>query len=163
GGRQHPGGARGHGRHLRRPLLLPPRPPLGAVPRRLRRRVPGAPELAAGGEGRAGHLAGAGRGHGPQAGPDLPGDREFPPGVRLVAVLSATATLPLAAILLLLALPGGAQTPQAAPAPSVLDTNKAVVRRYIEEVLAGGDLKVLDTLVAPDYSDSSPGAEAGIG
>jgi predicted ester cyclase len=78
--------------------------------------------------------------------------------------------LALAGLLLLLALPGRAQTPPPppeppppAPAAPALEANKALVRRYIDEVLAGGDLKVLDTLVAPDYADSSPGADEGRG
>lgn len=40
--------------------------------------------------------------------------------------------------------------------------NKAVVRRYIEEVLSRGDLRKLDEIVAPDYADSSPGADEGL-
>lgn len=79
------------------------------------------------------------------------------------------------ALLLALALPGQAQeppapaNPPAATAPSSspsspIDANKALVRRYIEEALSGGDLKVLDQLVAPDYVDSSSGgAENGRG
>ncbi|HXO21876.1 MAG TPA: ester cyclase [Thermoanaerobaculia bacterium] len=74
------------------------------------------------------------------------------------------------ACLLLLTLPAFAQTPPepspspAAPAtapPSTaasLEANRAVVRRYIEEVLSAGDWKALDQLVAPTYVDSSPGA-----
>jgi predicted ester cyclase len=74
---------------------------------------------------------------------------------------SSRALVP-AVLLLALALPGRAQ--EAPPAPAdPLAGNKAVVRRYIEEVLSGGDLKVLDQLVAPDYVDSSPSAEAGHG
>ncbi|HZF07223.1 MAG TPA: ester cyclase [Thermoanaerobaculia bacterium] len=81
-------------------------------------------------------------------------------------------SLALAGLLLLLALPGRAQTqppvPEPPPAPAApatpaFDANKDLARRYIEEVLAGGDLKALDTLLAPDYVDSSPGAEAGRG
>jgi len=78
--------------------------------------------------------------------------------------------LALAGLLLLLPLPSVAQPPtpgppaaMPAPAAPALDANKELVRRYIEEVLAGGNLKALDTLMAPDYVDSSPEAEAGRG
>jgi predicted ester cyclase len=94
--------------------------------------------------------------------------------------MSCRPLLPLAVAALLLtpALPGRAQEPAAptvsspaAAAPSTptdataaTDANKALVRRYIEEALSGGDLKVLDQLVAADYVDSSSGgAENGHG
>ncbi|HEV7519343.1 MAG TPA: ester cyclase [Thermoanaerobaculia bacterium] len=76
----------------------------------------------------------------------------------------------LAILLLTLALPGLAQAPAGAapPTPEVpaganFEANKALVRRYIEEALSGGDLKVLDLIVAPNYVDNSPGAEDGRG
>ena len=80
--------------------------------------------------------------------------------------------LALAGLLLLLALPGRAQphppVPESPPITAAVvapafEANKELVRRYIEEVLAGGNLKALDTLMAPDYVDSSPEAEAGRG
>lgn len=78
-----------------------------------------------------------------------------------------------AAVLLLAALPGWSQ----APAPSAqepaddeptaaeahLAANKALVKRYIEEALSGGNLKILDDIVAPNFVDNSPGAEEGRG
>jgi predicted ester cyclase len=76
--------------------------------------------------------------------------------------------LAFAAILLMLGFagPGRAQAPAGATPPgpeAAVDANKALVRRYIEEALSGGDLKVLDQLVATHYVDSSPGAEDGRG
>lgn len=66
-------------------------------------------------------------------------------------------------LLLALALPVSAQEP-AASAPAQTEANKSLARRYIEEVLSGGDLKALDQLVAAEYVDSSPGgAENGRG
>ncbi|HTQ81571.1 MAG TPA: nuclear transport factor 2 family protein, partial [Thermoanaerobaculia bacterium] len=41
--------------------------------------------------------------------------------------------------------------------------NKELVRRYIDDVLAAGNLQAVDQLVAADYSDSSPGAIGGHG
>jgi predicted ester cyclase len=81
----------------------------------------------------------------------------------LLRVLFATAAL------LLVALPGWSQAP--APAPEVpaeptaapLEANKALVKRYIEEALSAGNLKILDDIVAPNYVDNSPGAEEGRG
>jgi predicted ester cyclase len=86
-----------------------------------------------------------------------------------------------ALLLLLAALPGWSQAP-APPAADTADTanaadtadepsaaeaslaaNKALVRRYIEEALSGGNLKILDDIVAPNYVDNSPGAEEGRG
>ena len=37
------------------------------------------------------------------------------------------------------------------------EQNKAVVRRFITEVLQGGDLDVLDTVLAPDYVNPAMG------
>jgi predicted SnoaL-like aldol condensation-catalyzing enzyme len=60
----------------------------------------------------------------------------------------------------LFAFPGFSQE---APAPTVDPVmtkeaaNKALVRRYIEEVLTAGRLERLDELVAPDYVDRTPG------
>jgi predicted ester cyclase len=77
-------------------------------------------------------------------------------------------TLALAAVFLALGFsePGRAQAPGGATPPSPessIEANKTLVRRYIEEALSGGDLKVLDLIVAPNYVDSSPGAEDGRG
>jgi predicted ester cyclase len=84
---------------------------------------------------------------------------------------SALARAGLLALLVLSGRPGQAQEtpappPPAAPAPvesPVLEANRGVVRRYIEGVLSGGDLKALDALVTADYTDSSPGADTGRG
>jgi predicted ester cyclase len=76
-------------------------------------------------------------------------------------------SLLLAGVLLgLLGLPGQAQAPASATPPTAEDNlaaNKALVRRYIEEALSSGDLKILDEIVAPSYVDNSPGAEEGRG
>jgi predicted ester cyclase len=72
----------------------------------------------------------------------------------------------LAAVLGALAFPAWAQPAEPAEpsaAALALAANKALVQRYIEEALSGGDLKILDTLVAPNYVDNSPGAEDGRG
>src|SRR5262245_15438027 len=57
--------------------------------------------------------------------------------------------------LLLLALPAAAQQP--APAPDPLQANKALVRRYIEEVLSANRMEKLDEMLGPDFADSTPG------
>jgi predicted ester cyclase len=46
---------------------------------------------------------------------------------------------------------------------SVEENNKALVRRFVEEVLNGGNLDVVDELMAPDYVDHTvpPGKYAG--
>lgn len=62
--------------------------------------------------------------------------------------------LPLLAVLLLAALPAVGQESPTDPTGA----NKALVRRYIEEVLAAGRLDQLDALIAPDYVDSTPDA-----
>ena len=36
---------------------------------------------------------------------------------------------------------------------SVEENNKALVRRFVEEVLNGGNLDAIDELMAPDYLD----------
>lgn len=61
----------------------------------------------------------------------------------------------LPALLFLLLLPGAALA--AEPAAGA-DVNKALVRRYIDEVLSAGRLEVLDELVATDFVDRTPGA-----
>jgi hypothetical protein len=38
------------------------------------------------------------------------------------------------------------------------EENKAVVRRWMHEVLAGGDLGVADEVLAPDYVNVAMGA-----
>jgi predicted ester cyclase len=80
--------------------------------------------------------------------------------------MRALRPLLLAAVLLAPGFRGQAQVPATVPVPgptAPIDANKALVRRYIEEALSGGDLKVLDDLVAPNYVDNSPGAEDGRG
>lgn len=39
----------------------------------------------------------------------------------------------------------------AAPSASTAEANKALVRRHIEQANNGGDVALVDTLVAPDY------------
>lgn len=64
----------------------------------------------------------------------------------------------LALILPLLALPAAAQPPQQALAPDPLQANKALVRRYVEEVLSANRMEKLDEMLGPDFKDSTPGA-----
>ena len=59
------------------------------------------------------------------------------------------------ALILLLAVPAAAQP---VPAPDPLQANKALVRRYIEEVLSANKMEKLDELLGPDFKDSTPGA-----
>jgi predicted ester cyclase len=51
-----------------------------------------------------------------------------------------------------------AQPPQQTPAPDPLQANKALVRRYIEEILSANRMEKLDELLGPDFTDSTPGA-----
>lgn len=60
------------------------------------------------------------------------------------------------AVLLLLALPASAQQTPPPPEPP----GKALVRRYIADVLAGGRLDLLETYVTADYADRTPGADS---
>jgi predicted ester cyclase len=60
--------------------------------------------------------------------------------------------------LLLLATAAAAQPPQPVPAPDPLQANKALVRRYIEEILSANRMEKLDELLGPDFTDSTPGA-----
>ena len=59
--------------------------------------------------------------------------------------------------LLMLLLP--AVVPAAGPVAGT-DANKALVRRYIDEVLSAGRLEALDELLAADFVDRTPGASA---
>jgi predicted ester cyclase len=52
-----------------------------------------------------------------------------------------------------------AQPPQPPdPAPDPLQANKALVRRYIEEILSANKMEKLDEMLGPDFTDSTPGA-----
>src|SRR5574341_2330690 len=42
------------------------------------------------------------------------------------------------------------------------ETNKAISRRYWEEVFSKGNLAAADEIIAPDYADSGPGALPGL-
>lgn len=67
----------------------------------------------------------------------------------------------LALSMLALALPLAAQPPEKPPdkpLESPTEANKALVRRYLGEVLSLGRLDLLDQLLAPDFVDSTPGA-----
>lgn len=55
----------------------------------------------------------------------------------------------------LVALPAAAQE---APPADPTATNKALVRRYIDEILSAGRLQVLNELLSADFVDSTPGA-----
>lgn len=61
----------------------------------------------------------------------------------------------LALILTLASLPAAAQP---VPAPDPLQANKALVRRYIDEVLSANRMDKLDELLGADFVDSTPGA-----
>lgn len=64
--------------------------------------------------------------------------------------------LALLPLLPLVVLPLAAQPPT-----SPQDANKAVVERYIEDVLGAGRLEEIDQLVAEGYVDSTPGSAEG--
>jgi predicted ester cyclase len=66
--------------------------------------------------------------------------------------------LRLPALLLLSLLAPAALAQPAAPPPDPLQANKALVRRYIEEVLSANRLDKLEELLASDFTDSTPGA-----
>lgn len=59
------------------------------------------------------------------------------------------------ALCLFLSLPAAAQEK---PAAAPLEANKALVRRYLAEVLSAGRLDQLEQFLAPDFVDSTPGA-----
>jgi predicted ester cyclase len=70
-------------------------------------------------------------------------------------------------LLLLLALPPTValsqdkpptRPPESRPSESPAEANKALVRRYLGEVLSLGRLDLLDQLLAADFVDSTPGA-----
>lgn len=63
----------------------------------------------------------------------------------------------LALSLLLLTLPTGVRS-QDKPPEDPFAANKALVRRYLSEVLSAGRLELLDDLLSPDFVDSTPGA-----
>lgn len=65
--------------------------------------------------------------------------------------------IPLAVLAFLWALPAFSQEPSPAPGTGT-DANKALVRRYVEEILTGGKLELLDELVSPEFVDRTPGA-----
>jgi predicted ester cyclase len=63
--------------------------------------------------------------------------------------------------LLLLALPPAVLSqdkPQEKPPESPIEANKALVRRYLSDVLSLGRLDLLDQLLGADFVDSTPGA-----
>lgn len=67
--------------------------------------------------------------------------------------------LPPVLVLALLAAPAAqGQAPQDAAGADPLEANKALVRRYIGEVLSANQLDKLDELLGPDFTDSTPGA-----
>jgi len=62
-------------------------------------------------------------------------------------------------LLFLLAAAAAAQVAQPpAPAPDPLQANKALVRRYIEEILSANKMEKLDEMLGADFVDSTPGA-----
>jgi predicted ester cyclase len=69
-----------------------------------------------------------------------------------------TSFAPLVCVLLA-ALPAAGQEP--APAAG-LETNKTLVRRYLEEVLTAGRFALLDELFSPEFVDRTPGAPADV-
>jgi predicted ester cyclase len=67
--------------------------------------------------------------------------------------------LPLPLVLALLAVPGASgQAPPSTAAANPLEANKALVRRYIDEVLSANRLEKLEEFLGPDFTDSTPGA-----
>jgi predicted ester cyclase len=64
-------------------------------------------------------------------------------------------------LLLLATAAAVAQPPHQVPAPDPLQANKALVRRYIEEVLSGNRMEKLDEMLGADFTDSTPGAQGG--
>lgn len=67
------------------------------------------------------------------------------------------------ALLLILASPLPAQEEPAEPPPpaateavSSVEANRALVRRYLQEVLSDGNLQRIDEMVSPDFVDSTP-------
>jgi predicted ester cyclase len=63
----------------------------------------------------------------------------------------------LALSLLLLPLPLAVRS-QDKPPEDPYSANKALVRRYLNEILSAGRLELLDELLSPDFVDSTPGA-----
>ncbi len=63
----------------------------------------------------------------------------------------------LALSLLLLAVPVAVRS-QDKPQDTPMEANRALVRRYLAEVLSAGKLDLLDQLLAADFVDSTPGA-----
>jgi len=67
----------------------------------------------------------------------------------------------LALAVFLIALPAAVRSedkPQPDPLEANRSANKALVRRYLSDVLGAGHLDLLDQLLAPDFVDSSAGA-----
>src|SRR6185436_2107122 len=94
-----------------------------------------------------------------RAGHDLeqPGQAERLRGA-LLALTGSTMLRRLAPLLLLLAVTAAAQEK---PAPDSISANKALVKRYFEEVLSANRLDELDELLAPDFVDNTPGLATG--
>lgn len=65
-----------------------------------------------------------------------------------------------ALLLSLVALPAAFGQTAPGPAPDPLEANKALVRRYVDEVLSANRLDKLDEMLAPDFTDRTPGAVA---
>jgi steroid delta-isomerase-like uncharacterized protein len=42
------------------------------------------------------------------------------------------------------------------------ETNKAIIRRYLDEIFNDGNLAVADEIIAPDYKSIGPGALPGV-
>lgn len=61
-------------------------------------------------------------------------------------------------LLFLLAAAAAAQPPQQAPISDPLQANKALIRRYIEEILSANKMEKLDEMLGADFADSTPGA-----
>jgi len=63
-------------------------------------------------------------------------------------------------LLLLLGSVGASAQETPAPADPVAD-NKALVRRYLSEVLSANSLDKLDEMISPDFVDNTPGLASG--
>jgi predicted ester cyclase len=62
----------------------------------------------------------------------------------------------------LLSLPALAEPPAADRPIDPAAANKALVRRYLTDVLSAGHLEILDQILAADFVDSTPGADQSV-
>jgi predicted ester cyclase len=65
------------------------------------------------------------------------------------------------AVLLLVSVAAYAQAPAVDPVAAPVAANKELVKRYLSEVLSANRLDRLDEMLAPDFTDSTPGLLTG--